>query len=203
MSKSRKFTKEEDAFIRKNYRKSTYRDIAEHLGRSTLSINHRVQKLKLTKMPVRRWTKEEDQIIRDNHERGLDWLIQALGRNRNVVSVRVNELGFTFRRNAQMRVNKQYRCVRKQENGQRTTTWEHISAMEQSLGRRLRKPECVHHINTIKTDNRIKNLYLCRDRGHHKLVHISLERLIPDLLTRGIIRFNHDLGIYELCETSS
>lgn len=203
MSENRKFTKREDDFIRKNYRKMSYRDIADHLGRSKISINHRTQKLGLSKIPLRRWTEEEDQFIRDNYERGLEWLIQALGRNRNVVSARANELGFTFRRDAQMRVNKSYKCVRRQKNGERRVTWEHISVMEQSLGRELRKPECVHHINTVKTDNGIENLYLCRDRSHHKLVHSSLERLIPELLTRGVIRFNRDLGIYELCETSN
>ena len=35
---------------------------------------------------------------------------------------------------------------------------EHIVIMEQKIGKRIDRDECVHHINGIKDDNRIENL---------------------------------------------
>jgi len=52
---------------------------------------------------------------------------------------------------------------------------EHDYIMEKHIGRPLKKGECVHHINGIKTDNRIENLTLMTNSEHMKL-HARIKR---------------------------
>jgi len=46
-----------------------------------------------------------------------------------------------------------------------------VFVMEQHIGRRLKKEEVVHHMNSIKTDDRIKNLLLFADSAEHMRWH--------------------------------
>ena len=47
----------------------------------------------------------------------------------------------------------------------------HRLVVEKHLKRYLTKLEIIHHINEIKTDNRIKNLYLFSKRWQHCVYH--------------------------------
>jgi hypothetical protein len=51
--------------------------------------------------------------------------------------------------------------------------FEHRYAVEQSLGRLLKKTEVVHHINGKTTDNRIENLQLFPSQKEHLSFHAS------------------------------
>ncbi|MFA5378056.1 MAG: HNH endonuclease [Dehalococcoidia bacterium] len=48
-------------------------------------------------------------------------------------------------------------------------SWEHRVIMENHLGRLLTEDEHIHHINGVKTDNRVENLELHSNSDHRKL----------------------------------
>lgn len=63
--------------------------------------------------------------------------------------------------------------------------YEHRILMENYLNRMLLPWESVHHINEVKTDNRIENLYLCTAQ-EHSAVHREGRR--PSEAHRKILR---------------
>ncbi len=205
MSARREFTESEDNFIRSNYRTMPRRDIAEHLGRSEASITHRAYRLGVRKQVLRRWTEAEDQVIRNSAGRTLADIARELGRGETAVSERARAIGLgSWRRRNGYKPDADGRKVReyvRHSNGQMVRRMEHRAVMEEHLGRRLHRREIVHHIDCNKLNNRIGNLFLCPDAAEHQHVHRSIERIIPGLLERGIIRFNRISGGYELCET--
>lgn len=204
MRRNKNFTVDEDEFIRSNYLSMDVRNIAIHLGRSERSIQHRASRISATRFVKRNWTKEEDEFIRNNNNRTLEWVAGKIKRNPSVVSERAKRLGCSFKNVAEWGLHSGgHEILRWQIDGKRKSIWKHRQIMEQHLGRPLSSKERVHHINGIKTDNRLENLYLCRDERHHFIVHWSIEKLLPELLKSGFVRFNVEQGVYELCETSS
>lgn len=124
-------------------------------------------------------------------------LARRLGRHPVTVCERARRIGISTRR--EWTYNSGYRVKRVGRQGERQRTrWEHIEVMERTLGRSIRKPECVHHINLVKADNRKENLHLCRNVAEHLRAHRSLEPVLPLLLERGIVMFDRAAGIYRL-----
>jgi hypothetical protein len=78
---------------------------------------------------------------------------------------------------------------------------QHQYIMELHLDRALQKGEIVHHIDGNKTNNNLENLYLTTVQEHNKL-HAQSESIIFALVKLGKVKFNRDIGRYELLENN-
>ena len=65
--------------------------------------------------------------------------------------------------------------------------YEHRLVMEEYVGRYLHHWETVHHINEIKTDNRVEKFYLCMPK-EHSAVHMEGRK--TDMKQRDKMRAN-------------
>jgi len=69
--------------------------------------------------------------------------------------------------------------------------WEHILIMEKHLGRHIKKTEPIHHIDFDRQNNKIENLYLCKNNSEHQQVYKSLHKVVGKLVKKGIIKFKN------------
>jgi len=69
--------------------------------------------------------------------------------------------------------------------------WEHLLVMEKHLGRYVNKSEPIHHIDFDRQNNKITNLYLCKDNSEHQQVYKSLHKVVGKLVNKGIIKFKN------------
>jgi len=75
---------------------------------------------------------------------------------------------------------------------------EHRLMAEVKYGKELGDKELVHHINGDKTDNRPRNLSICKSQAHHRNIHNQLERLSMELVNSGLIKYNDVSNEYQL-----
>lgn len=87
-----------------------------------------------------------------------------------------------------------YWLIKVREGGGRWDK-EHVLVAEADLGRKLRPDEHVHHINGVKTDNRLENLCVMTQVEHAR-AHGSFGALLGGLLADGHVSFDRLTGRY-------
>ena len=94
----RTYTQEEIDFIKGNYLKISYADIALKLNRTEKAIQRQAAKLSIRKVVIRRWTNNEELFIKNNFKRGLSYIAKRLNRLPSVVSDKASSMGLKFRK---------------------------------------------------------------------------------------------------------
>ena len=59
---------------------------------------------------------------------------------------------------------------------------EHVLKVEKRLGRYLRKGEVVHHKNYVQSDNRLKNLVVCKNSSRHHRLHKKTKFMVMEFI---------------------
>jgi len=72
---------------------------------------------------------------------------------------------------------------------------EHLLVMSKAIGRDVKYPENVHHIDGDKLNNNLTNLFLCKNVSEHTTIHHSMELLVQELYKAGLVTFKN--GKYE------
>lgn len=68
--------------------------------------------------------------------------------------------------------------------------FEHRMAIEKYIGRMLNRTEVVHHLDGNKENNKLENLFLCRDAKEHEIIHQLEQRFTESLVAAGKVYFD-------------
>jgi hypothetical protein len=91
------WTKEETRYLRKNFKKKSYQEIAKDLGMTRIAVFQKARKmgLRLRQTP-RPWTEADDEYIRQNYKKiPTREIAQKLNRSLDAVINRAGPLGIS------------------------------------------------------------------------------------------------------------
>lgn len=94
ISSIKRFSEDEDNFLRENFQTMRYKDLADSLGTSVHSISDRLKRLGLKKQTRTKWSEEELQIVKDNYDHGVNYVLTLLpNRTKAMVKNAVKSMG--------------------------------------------------------------------------------------------------------------
>lgn len=94
----KRWTKQEEDFLIKNYEKFSYDELCEQLGRNESAIKAKAHDLGIHK--INQWTNNEIKILKENYStNSFSGLMKLLpGRNRNAIQLKASKLGLPKRK---------------------------------------------------------------------------------------------------------
>ena len=194
---NKRYTDDEKNLIIENHKEMSVKELATLLGRTERSVRAQIERIGLSLQSLKRnkpfeWTKEKTDFLKKHYKCYSDEKLgEKLGASEGIVYRKRKKLGLTIiTRNPFI----QGGYYRQYIDGKRV--WSHRHEAEKKIGRKLKKSEPVHHIDGDKLNNNHDNLYVCRDRSHHGIVHDSLEEVAFSLYKLGIIGFDEETGEY-------
>tara|TARA_Y100001936_G_C16068665_1_gene668999 strand:+ start:165 stop:986 length:822 start_codon:yes stop_codon:yes gene_type:complete len=207
-----RWTKEEDEYIKDNYRKLSVREIAIYINRSEKATRSHIERLgiKLKKLRtdtrthlirqplITDWSDSEIEILVSNMDMTALQIQKTLLPHRTLSSI----YGKYSNMGKQKKPPKGYYF---DSDGRKHVYIrhgvhipEHRLIIEKHLGRKLERNEIVHHIDCDKKNNTIQNLHVFESISDHMATHHSLNAIIPKLLKKRIIKFDKKTGKYVL-----
>ena len=200
-NKQRSWSQEDEKYIFDNYKEKTVKELAEIFKVTNKAMRVKIERLGIKLKPLGRqlavfWRKEDLDFLKANWVHLEDEEIAEIlgvdrGFNKHVV----------YRKRASFGIKGKSKRIRQDATGYKyhieydKKIFTHRAKMEELLGRKLLSSEIVHHIDGVKSNDDINNLYLC-SASDHILLHDSLEKIAMELFKKGVISFDREKGEY-------
>lgn len=202
--KHKKWSKEDEEFIKENYKTMTVSEIASYFNVSQKAARGKIERLGLDLKSLNRrlaavWNEDDVEYLKENWMEKQDieiavYLGLERGFTKEVVFRKRKSLGL-MGKSKRVRTEKQTGYKYHYEYDKRI--YSHRLNMEKEIGRKLLKTEIVHHIDCDKTNDDINNLLIC-SASEHKLLHLQLEHISRELYRQGLITFDFESRQYVL-----
>ncbi len=82
-------------------------------------------------------------------------------------------------------------------------TYEHILLLEKYIGRSITKEERIHHIDFVRNNNKLDNLFLCESDSKHKAIQQQYNEIVCMLIKKKIIKFTNGKYFIDYCGKAS
>lgn len=202
--KHKKWSKEDEQFIKENYKTMTVSELASYFNVSQKAARGKIERLGLDLKSLNRglaavWNEDDVEYLKENWMEKQDieianYLGLERGFTKEVVFRKRKSLGL-MGKSKRVRTEKQTGYKYHIEYDKKV--YSHRLNMEKEIGRKLSKTEIVHHIDCDKTNDDINNLLIC-SASEHKLLHLQLEHISRELYRQGLITFDFESRQYVL-----